>query len=118
LADPKDDSEDVPIEILIAGDHYWKIVKDTSPIHLSPSVVLLPSKLGWILSGNRSAIAATSIMVIYVNLEDTFSLSDDVARCFWDLETLGIKDTQDRSPSSRDFALLGEFHASYSIDDQ
>jgi hypothetical protein len=46
LADPKDDSEDLPIEILIGGDYYWKIVKDTSPIRLSTSVVLLPSKLG------------------------------------------------------------------------
>jgi hypothetical protein len=117
LAHPKDDSKDLPIEILIGGDHNWKIVKDTSPIRL-PSVVLLPSKLGWILSGNRSAIAVTSIMVNYVNLEQTFSPSDDVVCCFWDLETIGIKDTQGRSLSSRDSALLREFHASYSTEDQ
>jgi hypothetical protein len=72
LEDPKDDSEDLPIEILIGGDHYWKIVKDTSPIRLPQSVVLLPTMLGWILSGNRSAIAATSIIVNYVDLKDTF----------------------------------------------
>ena len=53
LADPPGDPEKLPIEILIGGDHYWEIIKDNSPIRLSPSVVLLPSKLGWILSGNR-----------------------------------------------------------------
>jgi len=58
LADPPGDPENIRIEILIGGDHYWEIVKDTSPIRLSPSVVLLPSKLGWILSGKRSAVTA------------------------------------------------------------
>jgi hypothetical protein len=57
-------------------------------------------------------------MVNYVNLEQTFPPSDDVVRCFWDLKTLGIKDTQDRPLSSRDSAFLREFHASYSIEDQ
>jgi hypothetical protein len=69
LADPPGDPENIPIEILIGGDHYWEIVKDTSLIRLFPSVVLLPSKLGWILSGNRSAVTASSIMVNYVNLD-------------------------------------------------
>jgi hypothetical protein len=52
LAELKDDSEDLPIEFLTKGDRYWKIVKDTSPIHLSPCVELLSSKLGSILSRN------------------------------------------------------------------
>ena len=68
LADPPDNSGDLPIEILIGGDYYWEIVKDAAPIRLSPSVVLLPSKLGWILSGSRSAVTASSIMVNYVEL--------------------------------------------------
>ena len=37
LADPLGEPENLPIEILIGGDHYWEIVKDTSPIRLSPS---------------------------------------------------------------------------------
>jgi len=77
LSEPPDDSDN-PIEILIGGDHYWKIVKDTSPIHLSPSVVLPSSKLGSILSGNRSAISASSVMVIYVNLDPSPFNADDV----------------------------------------
>jgi hypothetical protein len=31
LADPKDDHNDLPIEILIGGDHYWKIIKNATP---------------------------------------------------------------------------------------
>ena len=46
LADPPGDPENLLIEIVIGGDHYWEIVKDTSPIRLSPSGVLLLSKLG------------------------------------------------------------------------
>ena len=52
LADPKTGSqEDIPVEILIGGDHYWKVIKDSSPIRISPSAVLVPSTFGWILSG-------------------------------------------------------------------
>ena len=59
--------------------------------------MLLPSKLGWILIGNRSAITARSIMVKYVNLDQSPFTADDVVRRFWDLETLGITDKQDKS---------------------
>jgi hypothetical protein len=118
LADPPGDSENLPIEILIGGDHYWEIVKDTSPIRLSPSFVLLPSKLGWILSGNRSAVTTSTITVNYVNLGQSSFASDDVVRRFWDLETLGITEKQDKSMNARDTALLQEFHASYSLEDQ
>jgi hypothetical protein len=55
LADPKTHSqEDVPVEILIGGNHYWKIVKDGPPIRISTSTVLIPTSFGWILSRNRS----------------------------------------------------------------
>ena len=118
LAVPPGDPENLPIEVLIGGDHYWEIVKDTSPIRLSPSVVLLPSKLGWILSGNNSSVTASSIMVYYVNLDQISCRSDDAVRRFWDLETLGITDKQGKSMSARDTALLRDFHASYSLEDQ
>ena len=44
LADPKTFlQEDIPVEILIGGNHYWKVVKDSSPIYISISAVLVPS---------------------------------------------------------------------------
>jgi hypothetical protein len=118
LADPPGDPENLLIEVLIGGDHYWEIAKDASLICLSPSVVLLPSKLGWIFSGNRSAVTASSIMVNYVNLVGISCPSDDAVHRFWDLETLVITDKQGKSMSARDTALLRDFHASLSLEDQ
>ena len=57
-------------------------------------------------------------MVNYVNLNLRPLAADDVVRRFWDLETLGITDKQDKSMNARDTALLREFHASYSLQDQ
>jgi len=91
LVDPSGDPEYLPFEILIGGDHYWKIVKDTSLIRLSPSVVLLLSKLGWILNGNRSAITASSIIVNYVILDQIFCPSDDAVRRFGTLKHSGLR---------------------------
>ena len=54
LADSKESSPDLPIEILIGGDHYWKLVKDTHPISMSPSLVLIPSIFGWIRDGEQN----------------------------------------------------------------
>jgi hypothetical protein len=48
LADPREGDRDLPIEILIGGDHYWRRVNDASTICLSSSLVLLPTKFGWI----------------------------------------------------------------------
>jgi hypothetical protein len=53
FADPKE-QVDLRIEINVGSDHYWKIVKVSPPLRISPSVVLLPSKRGFILSGNPS----------------------------------------------------------------
>jgi hypothetical protein len=117
LADPKNESEDLPIEILIGGDNYWKIVKDSSPIRLTSSVVLLPSKLGWILSVSRSGITVNSVMVNYVKL-NTSSPNEDILRRFWDLENIGSMENQDSTPSLKDSALLQEFAASFCLEDQ
>ena len=57
-------------------------------------------------------------MVNYVNLDQSSFTSDDVVRHLWDLEILGISDKQDKSMNARVTALLQEFHASYSLEDQ
>jgi len=67
--------------------------------------VLLPSKLGWVLSGTRFAVTASSIMVNYVNLDQSSFTSDEVVRRFGDLETLGISVKQDKSMNARDATL-------------
>jgi len=57
-------------------------------------------------------------MVNYVNLDQSSFTSDEVVRRFWDLQTLGISDKQDKSMNARNTTLLQEFHASFSFEDQ
>jgi hypothetical protein len=71
LADPRagQQERDISIEVLIGGDCYWRIVKDASTIRLSSSLVLLPTKFGWFLTGNRTGITANQIMANHITLE-------------------------------------------------
>jgi len=69
LADPSNEERDLPIEVLIGGDYYWKIVNDASTIRLSSTLVLIPTKFGWILTGNRTGITANQIMVNRITLD-------------------------------------------------
>ena len=85
FADPRE-QEDLPIEILVGGDHYWKIVKDSPPLRISPSVVLLPSNLGWILSGNRSGISANVAAVNFLHLQSPGPLPETEIKRFWDIK--------------------------------
>jgi hypothetical protein len=81
LADPKGE-KDIPVEILIGGDHYWEIVKDSPPIRISTSAVLVPTTLGWILSGNRSGTYVQPVTVNYVKAHQTLPLLDEDVRRF------------------------------------
>ena len=119
LADPKTHSqEDIPVEILIGGDHYWKGVKDNSPIRISMSAVLVPTTVGWMLSGNRSGTYVNSAVVNFIHSDQTFMPSDDDLRRFWDLETIAISAIHNRSLSAKDSKLLEEFQASFHMEDQ
>jgi hypothetical protein len=113
LADPREGERDLPIEVLIGGDHYWRRVKDAFTIHLSSSLVLLSSKFGWILTGNRTAITANKIMVNLISLEP----SDNDLRRFWDLETIGITPNQQKPLTAGDSQILQDFRDSYHIED-
>ena len=74
LADPKTDSlEDLPFEIFIGGDSYWKIVKESSPIRISESLVLIPSIFGCILSGSRSGARVNSTKQNFVLSDRPYS---------------------------------------------
>jgi hypothetical protein len=114
MADPDDTSPDLPIEVLIGGDHYWKVVKDNPPFRISSSLVLLPSIFGWILSGSRSGTTVNNVMANYISLSDG-QMSDEDMRRFWDLETIGIREPQDRALTAKDAAILQDFHDSYHV---
>jgi hypothetical protein len=100
FADPWE-QDDFPMEILIGGDHYWKIVKVSPPWRLSPSVVLLPSKLLWILSGNRSGISVIVASVNLFHIDGPCPISETEIKRFWDLELLELQPTRTNSGTLR-----------------
>jgi hypothetical protein len=104
------------MEILVGGDHYRKIVKDGPPWRLSPSVVLLPSRFGWILSGNRSGISVNVAAVNFLRTEGPGPLTETEIKRFWDLETIGITAHQDKLWDTKDSAVLQDFHNSFRIE--
>ena len=119
LADPKTHSpEDIPVEVLIGSDNYWKVVKDSPPIRISTLAVLVPTTLGWLLSGNRSGTYVNSAVVNFVNSDETSTPSDDEYRRFWDLETIGISANHNRSLSAKDSKVLEEFRESFHVEDK
>ena len=119
LAEPKTHShEDIPVEVLIGGDHYWKVVKDSPPIRISTSALLVPTTLGWILSGNSSGTCVNSSVVNFINSDETFTPSDNDLKRFWDLEAIGISANHNRSLSAKDSKVLEEFRASFHVKDK
>jgi len=109
FADPKE-QEDPPIEVLIGSEHYWKFVRDSPPLRISPSIVLLPSNLGWILSGNRSGISANWAAVNLIQAGNAGLLPDPEIKRLWELETIGITPHQSRELNSKDSDVLRDFH--------
>jgi len=73
---------------------------------------LLPTKFGWILTGNRKGITANEVMVNHTNL---VHLDNDLGR-FWDLETIGITSNQQKPVTAGDSQILQEFRDSYRIE--
>jgi len=75
--------------------------------------VLLPSNLGWILSGNRSRITANVAAVNFLHLEYPGPLPETEIKQFWNLETIGITAHQEREWKSKDSNFVRDFHDSF-----
>jgi len=88
-------------------------MKDSPLLRISPSIVLLPSNFGWILSGNRTGISTNVIAVHFLHSESHDSLPDVEVKRFWDLETIGITAQQERGWDSKDSSILQVFHDSF-----
>jgi hypothetical protein len=84
LADPFE-KDDFPTEILVARGHYSKIVNDSPPWRISLPIVLLPSRLGWILSVNRSGISVNVAAFNLLKIERPGPLPETEIKRFWDL---------------------------------
>jgi hypothetical protein len=116
LADPRE-QEELPIEILVGDNHYWKIVKDSPPWRISTPVALLPSRLGWVLSSNRTGISVKVAAVNLLHIQGLGPLPETEIKRFWDLDNIGIKARQEESWNTKDSAVLQAFHDSFRIED-
>ena len=91
----------VSVDLLIGADHYWSFFTG-GIIRGDPSgPVALETKLGWILSGPAAVPTLTesctvnlsATHVLKIASADTSRVQDDLQK-LWDLETLGIRDTE------------------------
>ncbi|MCP4456979.1 MAG: hypothetical protein GY816_02970, partial [Cytophagales bacterium] len=114
LADPSSFwRASMTIDVLIGTDYYYEFL--TGRMHtLAPSLFLLDSSLGWILSGRCKTTSKTStiLSLLQHNSSDPFLFETQLEN-FWSLESIGIAD----SPYSNDDDLaLTMFNASIHLD--
>ncbi|GBO10001.1 hypothetical protein AVEN_160176-1 [Araneus ventricosus] len=88
------------------------------PKKLTESLVLMPSLFGWILSGSRlmTNIKFDKTSAIHNICSDkvTIQKGDKDVRAFWDLETLGIKASQEKEMSTLNKENT-QLHNSYKV---
>ena len=102
LADPPGKSTEV-IDLLVGSDHYWNIVEEET-IRTDNGPTTVRSKVGWLLSGPltspHSHVSTFSHLAVCQGFNElepsTNELSglNDILKSFWELESLGIYDTQ------------------------
>ncbi|GBL97172.1 hypothetical protein AVEN_87091-1, partial [Araneus ventricosus] len=121
LADPYEKTDNLPIEVMIGADFYWTVMTVKPPKKLTKSLVLMPSIFGWILSGFRTMtnikFDKTSAIHNICTDKVTLQKEDEDVRTFWDLETLGIKASQEKEMSTLNREILKQFHDSYKVID-
>ena len=85
-------------ELLIGADYYWKLVTGEK-IEGNGGPVAIYTKFGWVLSGpvscNDQHTTNLVTHVLRVDSGPTLKDLDKRLRSFWDLESLGVTDTED-----------------------
>ena len=81
-----DSSSHVTIDILIGQDLYWSVMLGDVFRSESSNLVAQKSVFGWTLSGCTSGSNSAGISLLNVGI-----IPEQVAKSFWDLESLGIK---------------------------
>ena len=80
------DEDDVSIDILIGQDLFWSLMIGNCFRDEKSGVVAQESVFGWVLSGNCSGSSKGGVTLLNLT-----TIPDRVAKTFWDLESLGIK---------------------------
>ena len=95
--DYKDSSPHVTIDILIGQDLYWSFILGDVFRSESSNLVAQKSVFGWILSGCTRGSNLDGISLLNVGI-----ISEQVAKSFWDLESLGIQGNDESIDPVRD----------------
>ena len=103
LADPSTGSSQVQPDILIGLDHYWKFVTGEM-LHQGNGPVALHTTLGWVLSGpiplpatedsSHSTNLVTHVLRVGASSSEDNRRLENQLKAFWELESLGILDTE------------------------
>lgn len=103
LAEEIDCQEEIEIDILIGIEHEWDFYLERvlKPIG-KESPALLETKLGWVLTGSmpraRNAQAQQALSLINVTNQE---LNDNLKK-FWELESLGIQPSEEKTVDEDD----------------
>ena len=97
LVDYNDD-RDLSVDILIASDYYWDIIKN-EVVRGESGPVAIKSKVGYILSGSfcNFAVPNSTAFVCHTlkcSSEIATDTLDKTVQKFWDIEKIGIDENQ------------------------
>ena len=96
------------VDILIGADYYYKIIQgEIKKGRCSDEPTAVSSKLGWILCGSFEGQqqATTTAMFSTVDVDEaTMSLKH-----FWDLESIGICDSNAQTKSMEEIDAIAQF---------
>ena len=99
LADYHSKEEQLPVDLLVGSDNYWKLV--TGNVRRGKTgPTAIQTRVGWVLSGNSEVLEDsptanllfTTTHLLRIQTTPTEDSLDDKLQRFWDLETMGITD--------------------------
>ncbi|KAG1661284.1 Cyclin-dependent kinase 8 [Nymphon striatum] len=92
LADDFTDRRFKKIDILIGQDLFWSLMNGNNFRVNDCNVVAQESVFGWVLSGSSNGGTCSGITLL--NISD---IPDNVVKSFWDLESIGVEDSEPAS---------------------
>ncbi|KAG1660097.1 hypothetical protein GQR58_022186 [Nymphon striatum] len=89
LADDFTDRRFKKIDILIGQDIFWSLMNGNNFRVNDCNVVAQESVFGWVLCGSSNGGTCSGITLLNIN-----DISDNVVKSFWDLESIGVEDSE------------------------
>ena len=100
LADYSDGASEMEVDVLIGSDYYWEFATGRMSRGQSGPVAI-HTRLGWTLSGpvpstemEQSSVSLITTHTLRVDSTQLTNALDNTLQSFWELESLGIKDSE------------------------